>query len=206
MKLVSTIVVVIIIVATLVALIGIGIARARSGDLPGFKNEDLPHQDRVAAFVTAFMERDPQARQLLNPSNRALFAEGYRPKIGVPHDPEAGGKSFADIKAYFTRKLYLDLNSVRPLNQSTFQSFVDQVGRWGDETVICAGQISVKYDINVEGRFNFETELAKVPVGPEREEFKRCWLNDFVLGTELRMLAWIYGQLFNAPYANPEKR
>ncbi len=64
----------------------------------------------------------------------------------------------------------------------------------------------MKYDLNVEDRLIFETEVAKVPAGVEREEFKRCWLNDFILGTELRMLAWIYGQLFNAPYVNPEKR
>jgi hypothetical protein len=64
----------------------------------------------------------------------------------------------------------------------------------------------VKYNLNVEGRFDFETELAKIPAGFEREEFKRCWLNDSVLGTELRMLAWIYGQIFDTPYINPEKR
>ena len=174
--------------------------------LPGFTNEDLPHQDRVAAFVSAFIERDFQARTLLNPSNRALFAEGYRPKIGVPRDPEAGGHSFSDIQAYFTRKLYLDLNSVSPLNQSTFQSFVDQIGRWANQTIICVGEISRKYDLTAKGPYNFKTEFAKVPAGPEREEFKLCWLNDFILGTEVRMLAWIYEQLFNAPYVNPHKR
>ena len=203
MKLVSTIAVV---VAALLVFIGIGIARAQSGNLPGITSKDLPHQDRVAAFVATFIERDSQARELRNRSNRALFAEGYRPKIGVPNDPEASGQNFSDIQAYFTTKLYLDLNSVSPLNQSTFQSFVDQVGRWADQTIICAGGISIKYDLNIEGRFNFETEFAKVPAGVEREEFKSCWLNDFILGTELRMLYWIYGQLFNAPYVNPEKR
>lgn len=205
MKLVSTIAIVVV-AAALLVFIGIGIARARSGDLPGITSKDLPHQDRVAAFVATFFERDSQARELLNPSNKALFAEGYRPNIGVPHDPEASGQNFSDIQAYFTTKLYLDLNSVSPLNQSTFQSFVDQVGRWADQTIICAGEISVKYDLKLEGRFIFETEVAKVPAGVEREEFKRCWLNDFILGTELRVLAWTYGQLFNAPYVNPEKR
>lgn len=179
---------------------------AQSGDLPKITSKDLPHQDRVAAFVEAFIEHDPQARGLLNQSNRVLFEEGYRPKIGVPHDPEESGQNFFDIRAYFTAKLYLDLNSVSPLNQSTFQSFVDQFGRWADQTLMCAGEISLKYGLNLEGRFIFETEVAKVPAGVEREEFKRCWLNDFILGTELRMLAWIYGQLFSTPYVVPEKR
>jgi len=195
-----------IVVAALITFNGTGMVNARLGDLPQIASEDLAHQDRVAAFVEKFIELDPQARELLNPSNRALFAENYRPRIGVPYDPEASGRKFSEIQAYFTTKLYLDINSVSPLNQSNFQALVDQVGRWADQTIICAGDISVKYDLNVEGRFNFRTEFAKVRAGTEREMLKSCWLNDFILGTELRMLAWIYRQLFGVSYVSPEKR
>ena len=198
--------VVVIIIAALLVLVGIRFARTRSKDLPKFTNKDISTETRVGIFVTDFIRRDPQASQLLNPSNMSLFAQGYRPKIGIPHDPEANGQKYTDIKKYFTKKLYLDLTSIHPLNQSSFQSFVDQVGRWADQTIICAGNISVKYVLNVEGRFNFETELAKGPDGPEREEFKQCWLNDFISSTELRILAWIYVQLFNSPYVTTEKR
>ncbi|OHB80602.1 MAG: hypothetical protein A2Z25_01175 [Planctomycetes bacterium RBG_16_55_9] len=198
--------VVVIIIAALLVLVGIRFARTRSKDLPKFTNKDISTETRVGIFVTDFIRRDPQASQLLNPSNMSLFAQGYRPKIGIPHDPEANGQKYTDIQKYFTKKLYLDLTSIHPLNQSSFQSFVDQVGRWADQTIICAGNISVKYVLNVEGRFNFETELAKVPDGPEREEFKQCWLNDFIISTELRILAWIYVQLFNSPYVTTEKR
>lgn len=172
----------------------------------GFPNSNDTSEDQIAALVTAFIARDAQASHLLNPSNRKLFAEGVRPRIGVPHDPEAGGRNFADIQSYFTKKLYLDLSSIRPFDQSAFQSFVDQVGRWSDQTLICAGDIVVEYDLKVEGSFNFQTELAKIPAGPEREEFKSCWLNDFVLAAELRMLGWVHEQLFNTPYVVPEKR
>lgn len=198
--------VVIIIIVALFVLVGIGFASARSKDLPKFTKTDISNETRVAIFVREFIGRDSQASQLLNPSNRSLFTQGCRPKIGIPHDPEANGQKYTDIQKYFTRKLYLDLNSIRPLNQSGFKSFVDQVGRWSDQTIICAGEISLKYDLNLEGRFNFETELAKVPDGHERQEFKQCWLNDSIISTELRMLAWIYGQLFNSPYINPKKR
>jgi hypothetical protein len=195
-----------VIIVALLLLIGVGTTWAQSRNLPSFTNEDLSNETRLATFVTEFFRRDFQASTLLNPSNMALFAQGYRPKIGIPHDPEVNGQKFTDIQKYFTRKLYLDLNGIHPLDQSTFQSFVDQVGRWADQTLICTGQISVKYDLNVVGPFNFETELAKVPNGPELEKFKQCWLNDFVLGTELRILAWIYWQLFNTPYIMPERR
>ena len=186
----------VVLIATVVArLVGVAISRTSASDLPAFVNEDVASEERISAFVVTFIERDPQARQLFNLSNLSLFSRGYRPKIGVPHDPEAGGYRSSDLKSYFSKKLYLDLSSIRPLNHPTFQSFADQIGRWADQTII-----------NVEGHFNFEAELAKIPVGPEREEFKNFWLNDAILGTELRMLAWVHMQLFNTPYVNPEKR
>jgi len=191
-----------IIVIVLLMIIGCA-EKARSGELPTITNEDIRNEERLTAFVASFIKKDFQAGALLNPSNVALFSKGYRPKIGLPYDPEVDGQKFADLQKYFTRKIYLDLKNIEHLNQSNFQNFIDQVGRWADQTLICAGKISVKYDLNVEGPFNFETELAKVPNGAEREQFKQCWLNDFVLGTELRMLAWIHEQIFNTPYIMP---
>jgi hypothetical protein len=197
---------VVLISRCLVMFVGATILHASTPDLPGFAREDLSIESRVTEFLSAFIERDKQAGQILNASNRMLFAQGYRPKTGVPNDPEAGGQRFVDIKSYFTKKLYLDLKSIQPPDKPTFQSFIDQIGRWGDQTLLCAGKISEKYDLNIEGRFIFETELVKIPAGSERETFKNCWLNDSFLGTEMRMLAWIYRQLFNTPYINPEKR
>jgi hypothetical protein len=116
--------------------------------LPRFSREDVPREERVAAFVNAFIDRDPQARQLLNPSNRSLFAEGYRPTLGVPHNPEASGELFTDIRLYFIRKLYLDLNAIKPLNQTLFESFVDQISHESGQTITCAGGIALEGTIS----------------------------------------------------------
>ena len=124
----------------------------------------------------------------------------------MPHDPEADGTQFGDIQTYFVRKLFLDLQALEQLGRETLEPFIDQVGRWSDETIMCAGEITVKYQLAVDGPFNFDQEVQKVPAGPERERFKRCWLNDFILGTELRLLGWIYQELLGVPYVNPEKR
>ncbi len=197
---------VVIIAVVLQMLIRVIVVQAQSGELPRFKNEYLRDEDRVAAFVTSFIKKDFQASTLLNPSNVTLFAKGYRPKIGLPQDPETNNQKYSDLQKYFIKKIYLDLNSIQPFNQLSFQIFIDQVGRWSDQTLTCAGEISDKYGLSVAGPFIFETELAKIPDGFEKEEFKQCWLNDFVLGTELRIFAWIYEQLFNTPYVMPEKR
>jgi hypothetical protein len=183
-----------------------GIAGASNPNLPALTLDDAEREDRVTIFVDTFLKRDSQASQLLNPSNLALHTEGYRPSIGVFHDPEKDAAKIVDLKQYFTKKLYLDLKALRPFRKQTFQTFLDEIGKAADQTVMCAGEIVVKYNLQVEGRFNFEKEISKVPNGPEKERFKQCWLNDFILGTELRMLAWIYGQFFGEAYVNPERR
>lgn len=193
-----------IVVAVVAVVVFVRVARAQSR--PPFRAQDAADERRVSTFVETFMRSDAQARQLLGRSNVSLFAEGYRPRVGLPHDPEATGKKYQNLQAYFARKLYLDLQALQPFGEPAFQRFVDEIGAGGDETIVCAGDMVEKYHMNVQGRFVFENELGKIPAGVDRERFKECWLNDAILGTELRMLAWIYGELFGKPYANPESR
>jgi hypothetical protein len=183
-----------------------GIGKASSSDLPTLTPEDAEREDKLTIFVDTFLKGDLQAKQLLNPSNLALYAKGYRPTIGVFHDPEKNAPKIPDLKRYFTKKLYLDLKALRPFTKQTFQTFINEIGRASDQTLMCAGEIAMKYNLQVEGRFIFEKELSKIPEGAEKERLKQCWLNDFILGTELRMLAWVYRQFFGEVYLNPERR
>ena len=196
----------IILGAALLLVVSVPLIAARRSNLPTVAKDDLSDEERVAVFVSAFLERDSRARQLLNSSNTFLFAEGYRPVLGVPNDPEASGDTFIDLPSYFIRKVYLDVNSIQPLAPASFQSFLDQLHAWGYHTLTGGARIIEKYDLHIEGRFHFPTEVAKVPPGEEQEQLLLCWLNDAVLATEFRMLAWIFRQLFGTPYVIPERR
>jgi hypothetical protein len=197
---------IVVIVLVLVGIVLVGARVSKADELPRFAKTDAANEPRIVAFVKSFLKADAQARQLLNRSNQTLYATGYRPVVGVPHDPENGGRKLPDLQAYFAKKLALDLRSVQPLDAPHFQAFIGQVGFSGDETVMCAGDIAAKYNLNVAGKFRFDEEVAKVPAGPERERIKQCWLNDAILGSELRMLAWIYSELFGHTYATPDSR
>ncbi len=175
-------------------------------ELPRLTNHELPNEERVAAFVRSFLQQDSRAGQLLNPSNMLLYENGYRPAIGIPNDPEANGNAFGDLAEYFARKVYLDLNCIQPFSRAAFEVFLDQLCDWGYHTLTAASRIIEMYHLEIEGRFHFPTELAKIPPGEEQEEFALCWLNDAVLATEFRMLAWIFQGLFGAPYVIPQKR
>ncbi len=192
----------------LVAILALAVAREASSaraELPVLAKESATDRAALGRYLDELLRADSLSAQLLNESNQELYREGYRPTVGVWRNPESGGR-IPTLKEYFLAKLFLDLSAVAPVQLRTFEVFVDQLGKESDKTLTCAGEFATKYDLDVEGSFIFSVELAKVPNGPERELFKRCWLNDFVLGTELRVFSLLYQQFFGVPYVNPEKR
>lgn len=171
-----------------------------------FKKEYITDEKKFSAFVMDFVQRDPLLSAILNPSNILLFSEGYRPHIGIPNDPEIGEAKFSDVLPYFIRKIYMDTGSLLPLNRYSFRAFIDSIVEHTDTALKSVMVIILKYNLEIQGKFNFESELAKIPAGTERETFKQNWLTDAILSAEVRLLAWIFRELFRTPYAFPEYR
>ena len=74
------------------------LAQVNEPELPNIFLADVKNRQKVESFVDAFIKVDPQANQLLNPSNVGLFKKGYRGKIGLFNDPESKGGRQALIK------------------------------------------------------------------------------------------------------------
>lgn len=172
-------------------------------DLPRFDANSLKDINQFAAFLRDFFQNDKQAAQLLNRSNTDLFAQGHRPSAGVPNPPEPPGQKIATLDEYFVRKLFLDLGKQAPFRKAPFRKFLTTLERPWMKSMICAGEMSIKYKLALQGSFVFETELQKVPAG-EREKFKRCWITEAILGTELRVLGWVHYQIFGTRYEPPQ--
>ena len=175
----------------------------QNSQLPKFAKEDLSSEDQLQQFVNAFLNKDSQAAAVLNPSNQQLFKEGFRPTIGVISDPEIGGKKILDLKTYFVKKFILDIGSVG-MNRQKFKGLLDTLTNASGDTLICTGEIAGKYQFKMMG-FVWDEEIEKIPAGRIREQFKKCWLNDAILASEVRILGWAYQQLFSLPYVPPSE-
>jgi hypothetical protein len=186
--------------------IQVRIAGKKSNQWRQFKEEYIENEQKFAAFVMDFIQRDPLVADVLNPSNVMLFSEGYRPHIGVSNEPEVGEVKFNDIMPYLIRKVYLDVRSLLPLDRSRFQAFIDSIISHSDSSFKGFLRIVMIYNLELRGQFNFESELSKIPPGNERETFKQCWLTDAVLSAEIRLLGWMFRELFGTPYVFPENR
>jgi hypothetical protein len=79
----------------------------------------------------------------------------------VTRDPEQRFGPTSELQEYFVRKLYLDVSSIKPFTRDSFLALVDNIGASSDKTIGVAGKIVTKYDLQVEGRFDWRKRVCK---------------------------------------------
>jgi len=58
----------------------------------------------------------------------------------------------------------------------------------------------LKKELDVNLSLNLEAELSKIKTDKEREDFEYNYLSDSLISSGVRMLGWIYKELFNENY------
>lgn len=167
----------------------------------------VPHVEEVFSW---FLKNDFQVQQILSPTIKKLFEDGYRPEIEISNDPkiikeQSGGK--VPIKyahGWLSIRIWMDLNNIRKASEqgdlkTNFEHVIDMLDQYGKHTLMTAGEIVHKYDMDPLIK-DLDLELAKITSEEEKESFKQNFLADTLNSTEVRILAWIYRELFNAEY------
>lgn len=176
-----------------------------SSKRPILKKMEIPDMEKVAGFVHWFIKNEPLVNVILNRSNNIIFNEGYRPKSGVQNNPESHNPNIGSLAEWFFTKIYIDLNFLKDSSKEKFREFIDLLDEAGKETLTNAGNIGDKYHLNFEN-FVYEKEIEKIPEGSDREWFKLNFLDDNVLGAEIRILAWLYHEYYGEWYQLKENR
>ena len=172
---------------------------------PAIKKDDIPNFEKIAEFIIWFIKNEPVVSTISNQSSNIIFNEGYRPKSGTQNNPESVKPDINSLAEWFIVKVFIDLNMLKDATKEEFRQFIDILDEAGRETLITAGEIATKYDLNFENLV-YEREIEKIPAGTEREWFKINLLDDNVLGAEIRILAWLYHEYFGEWYQLREKR
>lgn len=105
-----------------------------SSKFPTLKKEDIPNFNKVAIFVKWFMKND-ELVTISNPSTNILFAEGYRPKSGMPNDLESINQNISSVEEWFITKIFLDLNMLKDVTKEEFMQFIDILNEASIETL-----------------------------------------------------------------------
>jgi len=169
----------------------------------------IPHLEQLLIW---FVKNDKHISQIISESIQTLFKDGYRPESDEHNNPKLlEEQSNGEFKinnpiGWVSARLWLDLIYI--LQQSTkdrsnleeqFKTRLDYIEQGTEKTVIAAGNIGIKYEFDF-NKFNLEKELSKVKSDQEKEIFKKSFLDDTLVSAEVRLLAWIYQDLFNKQY------
>ncbi|VVB94705.1 Uncharacterised protein [uncultured archaeon] len=174
-----------------------------SGGFPTLSRDETLVEDKVREFVKWFVKNDPFANDVSSRSPNIVFEAGYAPFVPLGYNPSKDRK-FDNLTDWFVAKLVQDIKNLRGASKTDFKDFLDKLGDAGSKTLITSGEIAYKYNLNFK-KFVYEKEIQKIPAGKERELFKQNFMDDDILGAELRILGWLYHEWFGDWYKVPER-
>jgi len=171
---------------------------------------NIPHLERVLLW---FLQNDKQMQIINSKSVRILFEEGIRPTPDEDNNPDILVKKVNDpqgakpIERWLVLKAWLDLIIAKKTAENThiglkeaLDKRIDYIEKQTEKTLITAGEIALKYGLDVSLNLDLEVELSKIKTDKEKEDFKYNYLSDSLISSEARMLGWIYKELFNENY------
>lgn len=174
-----------------------------SGGRPVLSREETFDENKTSEFVKWFIKNEPFANAISNRSSNIIFEAGNIPSVPLGYSPPKD-KKFDNLSDWFVAKLTQDIKKLKTASQSEFKDFLDKQGEAGNKTLIIAGELAVKFNLNFE-KFVYEKEIQKIPAGKERDLFKKNFLDDNVIGAEQRILGWLYHEWFGDWYKIPER-
>jgi len=169
-----------------------------------------PH---IAKVVEYFISNEKQISLLESECLVSLFNSGYSPLIA--DEDFNNPKKIEEIdntatintpKKWLIARLWLDLINFRDISQKTntplnkiISDYLEILGKQTNKTLITVGLISKEYGIgDLDGKW--ESEINKIKDKSKKENFKINYVNDTLLSAEMRILAWIYKELFNKDF------
>jgi len=170
---------------------------------PVLSREETFDENKTNEFVKWFIKNEPFANAISNRSSNIIFEAGNIPSVPLGHNPSKDRK-FDNLSDWFVAKLTQDIKKLKTASQSEFKDFLDKQGEAGNKTLITAGELAVKYNLNFD-KFVYENEIQKIPAGKDRDLFKKNFLDDNVIGAEQRILGWLYHEWFGDWYKIPER-
>lgn len=168
----------------------------------------IPH---IESLINYFINHEKQVSLINSDCIITLFQKGYVPASEEFNNPQKMSTIDPSVKIdnpqkWLLSRLWLDLINLKNISEKTNVSlnniFVDYLNNLGpkiDQTLITYGTLAQKYNIDdLEG--DWEEKINRLADKGERESFKINYVSDTLLSAEVRIIAWIYKELFNKEF------
>ncbi len=160
----------------------------------------------IESLINYFINNEKQMSLIDSDCAVNLFLNGYIPKSEDFNDPQKMVKIDPKIlintpKRWLILRLWLDLANFNNISEKAsvpldkiIADYLEILGKQTDETLIVSGSISKEYDIKDLDN-NWKSEIDKIKDKKKKEDFKINYINDILLSAEIRILAWVSGEL-----------
>lgn len=172
----------------------------------------VPHLEQILLW---FLQNDEQISLVASNTIKILFKEGYRPVSFQDNNPtilEETARSHGQsmdvhiIERWLVIRTWMDLVAAKSFSENNKLTLgqavelrIGMLDKYGEQTLVQCGIIVNKYNIDPKVT-DLEKELSKISTRDEKEKFKQNYLADVLTAAEIRLLAWIYKEIFNKNY------
>lgn len=172
---------------------------------PTISRDDIPNADKMLHFIRWFIEHEQYVTALSNPGCNAIFAEGYRPYASEFDNPDlVPDLEVTSLQQWFMLKVYIDLTFLKDASKEQFAESIEMLEADTTERLSEITRIAKQYDLQLEP-FLWRRETAKITDENHLEVFKVYYLQDTVVGAEIRILAWVYRLFFGEWFKDPSQ-
>ncbi len=167
---------------------------------PSLSKAEIQNIEKVAQFVSWFLENDPVLKYFIDESAYSIFNEGFRP-LGQdpPGKSQEAADDFENLQNWFVEQIFRDLNALVHASSTEFESFIDQLDGISVDALLQAGEIAIRYKI-LPRNYLRKSEISKICSKDEQDRFKINLLTDRVLEAEVRILAQLFQQFHGKSY------
>ncbi len=166
----------------------------------------IPHLEKVLFW---FLKNDPLFGELKNDNVRIFFEEGYGREVSSDihllflKEPVENQNIFRYLTMLTWRDLINIIESMKTIENNNclakdvFKKEISLIGNKTDEALQSVYRISQNNNID-SSNFTREDVLSLEPLA--RTSFKIAFVEDAIISSELRLLAWIYRDLFREEF------
>jgi hypothetical protein len=164
---------------------------------PPLRGDERGHLDTssLAEVIQWFLDYDPRVAAIKHPYVEEIFQ----------WKQEASRRAGEDVFAFNRAEDRLAIGIFQALaehpNEATLHDWISQLLNTLNEATKASGEISGAYKLEINEGTSAVREAAKIPSAREREDFLvSCWL-ERLCTAEIRVLGWIYRELYGHAYA-----
>lgn len=167
---------------------------------PSLPKAEIQNIEKVAQFISWFLENDPVLKYFIDETTYSIFNEGFRPlskePLGKSQEP---ADDFENLQKWFINQIFKDLNTLVHTSSTEFERFIDQLDDISVDALLQAGEIAIRYNI-LPKNYSRKSEISKISRKDEQDRFKINLLTDRVLEAEVRILAQLFQQFHGKSY------